>query len=177
MIDRDQLWEIAVRFSPLTLAVAVGALTLSTAGSGQDRARPIAPESLAWTERGAAALAADQTGAASDAFETAAALDPANVRAFNGLAATAMAEGLPGKAIRFYREALLLDGRDRSALAGIGEAFAAKGAVGLAESSLAQLTTVCGAACPEVQRVQAALDRGTVTASAIESKPVIEQAN
>lgn len=166
-----------MRFSPLTIAVAVGALALSSAGVGQDQVRQIAPESLAWTERGTVALAADHTDAAADAFETAAALDPANVAAFNGLAAAAVAEGLPGKAIRFYREALLLDGRDRSALAGIGEAFAAKGAVGLAESSLAQLKTVCGGACPEVQRVQAALDQGTVTASAIESTPVVEQAN
>ena len=176
MINRAQLWEIVVRFSPLTLAVAIAALTLSTAGMGQGT-RSIDPASLAWTDRGVTALAAGQPDVAADAFETAVAIDAANVRAFTGLGEAAAAQDLPGKAIRFYREALELDGRNRAALAGIGEAFAAKGATGLADNSLAQLRTVCGGACPEVDRVQAALDRGTVTAAALEPMPVVEQVN
>ena len=165
-----------MRFSPLALAAAVCALTVSTAGLGQST-RAIDPASLAWLNRGEIALAAGQTDAAVDAFETSAALESNNVRAFTGLADAAVAEQLPGKAIRFYREALSLNGRDRAALAGIGAAFAAKGATALAESTLAQLKAVCGGACPEAVRVQAAVDRGTVTASALAPAAEIEQAN
>lgn len=177
MIDRDKLWEIVMRFSPLTLAIGVAAVTLSAPGAGQISS-PIAPDSLAWTQTGDAALAAGDPAGAARAFETAAAIDPANARAFNGLAASAMADELPGKAIRFYRESLALNGRDRAALAGIGEAFAAKGAASQADATLAQLRAVCGAgACPELATVQAALERGMVTAAALEPTAEIEQAN
>ncbi len=166
-----------MRLTPLTIALAVGAFSLSTAGTGQERARPIAPQSLAWTQTGDAALAGGQTAAATDAYETAAAIDPANGLAFVGLAAAARADGLPGKAIRFYREALMLDARDTAALAGIGMAFADKGAVDQARATLASLDQVCGTGCPGRADLVAALDKGTVTAAAVEAKPVVEHAN
>ena len=170
-----------MRFSPLTLAVAVAAFTVSTAGAGQGT-RATDPASLAWTQRGDAALTAGQAEEATDAYETAAALDPVNGRAFTGLAAASLALELPGKAIRFYREALQLNGRDRTALAGIGEAFAVKGANTQAEATLTQLREVCGGgACPELAQVQAALDRGTVSTAditaAVEPVAADEQAN
>lgn len=161
--------------TPLTVAVAITALSLSSAGLSRDRA--VDPASATWTERGNASLAAGQTEAATDAYETAAALDPANTAAFNGLAAAAMAQDLPGKAIRFYREALLVDGSDRVALAGIGVAFATKGATSQAEASLARLDAVCGTDCPGRTELMAALERGTVTAAAVEADPVVQQAN
>ena len=166
-----------MRATPLTIALAVGAASLSSAGVGQDRERPIAPASLEWTLTGDAALAGGQPTAATDAYETAAALDPSNDRAFVGLAEAARSEGLPGKAIRFYREALMLDGRDVAALTGIGLAFAEKGAVDQARAALASLKEVCGANCPGEAEIAAALDRSTVTAAAVEAEPVLEQAN
>ena len=166
-----------MRVTPLTIALAVGALSLSSSGMGQERARTITPQSLEWTQTGDAALAGGQAAAATDAYETAAALDPANGRAFVGMGAAARAEGLPGKAIRSYREALMLDARDTAALTGIGVAFAEKGAVDQARAALASLDEVCGTDCPGRPELVAALEKGTVTAAAVEAKPVVEQAN
>ena len=165
-----------MRLTPFTIALGVSALSLSTVGSTQDRA--VTADSLAWTQRGDTALANGQAGEATDAYETAAAIDPDNAHAFNGLAAAAMTLQLPGKAIRYYREALSLNDTDRVALAGIGLAFAAKGAVSQAEASLARLEAVCGGGgCPGRAELVAALEKGTVTAAALETEPVIEQAN
>jgi len=165
-----------VRLTPLTIAFGVSALSLSSVGSTQGRA--ITADSLVWTQRGDAALAGGQASDATDAYETAAAIDPDNARAFNGLAAAAMALELPGKAIRFYREALLLDDANRDALAGIGLAFATKGATSQAEASLARLEAVCGGGdCPGRAELVAELEKGAVTAAALATKPVVEQAN
>lgn len=165
-----------MRLTPLTIAVGVSALSLSSVGSTQGRS--ISPDSLAWTQRGDAALAGGEEGDATDAYETAAAIDPDNALAFNGLAAAAMEIELPGKAIRFYREALLLDDVNRDALAGIGLAFATKGATSQAEASLARLEAVCGSGdCPGRAELMAALEKGTVTAAALAAEPVVEQAN
>ena len=162
--------------TPLTIAAGVVALSLSSEGATQERV--IAPDSLLWSQRGDAALAAGQSGDATDAYETAVAIDPDNVRAFNGLAAAAMAAELPGKAILFYREALSLDGSDRDALAGIGLAFASKGATSQAEASLARLEAVCGSKeCRGRAELVAALEKGTVTAAALKTEPVVEQSN
>ena len=166
-----------MRFTPLTIALAVGALTVSSASLGQERARSVSPASVEWTRIGNAALARQEPEAATDAYETAIAISPGNVTAFNGLAAAAMAQELPGKAIRFYREALLLDDRDRQALSGIGVAFASKGALEQARASLVRLEAVCGTACPERAELVAALERDTVQAAAVEAKPVVEQTN
>lgn len=166
-----------MRFTPLTIALAVGALTVSSASLGQERARPVAPDSIEWTRIGDVSLSRQDPEAATDAYETAVAISPANVRAFNGLGAAAMAQGLPGKAIRFYREALLLDDKDAEGLSGIGVAFVAKGAVEQARASLARLDEVCGTDCPERTQLVAALERDTVQAAAVEARPVIEQSN
>lgn len=166
-----------MRFTPLTIALAVGALTVSSASLGQEAARAVAPASIEWTRIGDAALSRQEAEAATDAYETAIAISPANVRAFTGLAAAAVAQELPGKAIRFYREALLLDDRDRQALSGIGVAFADKGAIEQARASLARLEAVCGADCPERTQLVAALERDTVQAAAVEPRPVVEQTN
>lgn len=166
-----------MRFTPLTIAVSIGALTVSSASLGQERARAVAPESIEWTQIGDMALSRQNADEATDAYETAIAISPGNVRAYNGLAAAAMAQELPGKAIRFYREALLLDDRDTQGLSGIGVAFAAKGAVEQARASLARLEAVCGNDCPERTQLVAALERNTVQAAAVESRPLVEQAN
>lgn len=165
-----------MRLTPLTIAVGVSALCLSTIGSTRERA--VAPDSVAWTQRGDAALAIGQADAAADAYETAAAISPTNARAFVGLATAAMALDLPGKAIRFYREALAQDDASRDALAGIGLAFATKGATSQAEASLARLDAVCGGGeCPGRTELVAALEKGTVTAAALTAEPVVEQTN
>ena len=85
--------------------------------------------SLALLQQGRAAQAAGNLEGANDALESALAVDPRNREAFVLLAEIARVRNLPGKAIRLYREALLLEPNDLAALRGQGEAMVAKGAV------------------------------------------------
>ena len=88
----------------------------------------LAPLSLAMMKSGETLLAAGQTQAATDKFEAALAADPRNRRAFLGMARAAEAEGLPGKAIRFYREALEIDPNDLTTLELQGLSLVERGA-------------------------------------------------
>ncbi len=107
--------------------------------------------------KGEALLAEKKYSAAADRFETALAVDPRNVKAYLGLAAVARAEGLPGKAARFYREALSVDPSSVAALEGQGLAFIERGARARAEANLERLRQICQAPCPAADRLQAAL--------------------
>ncbi|PTS80970.1 hypothetical protein DBR17_10250, partial [Sphingomonas sp. HMWF008] len=76
-------------------------------------------------------------------------------------AEVAQTRGLPGKAIRLYREALSLDPNDVAALRGQGEALVAKGAVQRAKDNLGRIKTVCAKrACPEVAALSATIAKG-----------------
>ena len=61
-----------------------------------------------------------------DMLETALAIDPRNRAAFIALGHTAAAQNLPGKAVRFYRDALTLDPNDTVALGGAGRSHGAE---------------------------------------------------
>ena len=93
------------------------------------------------------------------------------------LANVAEKQGLSGKAIRLYREALLLEPNDVVALAGQGGAMAAKGALTKARENLARVKQLCIANCPEESRLAAAIERGAaapvMSAQAVQPKPVI----
>jgi Tfp pilus assembly protein PilF len=67
------------------------------------------PVSLQMAASGQAALAAGKPQDAIDSFEAALASDPRNVAAFSGIARAYEALGLPGKAVKYYREALALN--------------------------------------------------------------------
>lgn len=117
----------------------------------------LAPLSVSLVEKGQALLANRQFDAAIDRFETALAVDPRNIHAYIGLAEAASGQGLPGKSVRFYREALGIDPNNREALAGQGVALIQRGARPRAEANLERLKTLCGSPCPEAARLQTAL--------------------
>lgn len=129
----------------------------------------LAPLSVALVEKGRTLLASKQYDAATDRFETALAVDPRNIDAYLGLAEAAAAQGLPGKSVRFYREALGIDPNNREALAGQGVAFLQRGARPRAEANLDRLKTLCGAPCPEATRLQTALSAPAPKDSALAS--------
>src|SRR3546814_7463644 len=87
-------------------------------------------------------------------FRSALAADPRNRSAIIALAHVARAQGLPGKAIGLYREALILEPKDIVALTGQGAALADKGAFELAREKLAEAERVCGAKCPQVAALE-----------------------
>ena len=147
-----------MRYTPvalaLSLAFAVSASTGLAAGSAPS------PQALALATEGRAALEAGDTQGAIDLFEAALVVDPAYSAVYVDLGNAARAEGLQGKAIHYYREALEHDPENLAAISGEGEALAEKGSLENARQNLAQLQTLCGADCTETLDLAAAIDRG-----------------
>jgi tetratricopeptide (TPR) repeat protein len=175
-MPQSRILELIMRLSPPVLAMGLALLTVSSVSVGQKRDADIAPQSAALTTEGKALIAAGKFDAATDALESALAVDPKNRGAFIALAQAAQKQGLPGKAIRYYREALLLEPNDVVALAGQGEAMAAKGALAKARENLARVEKLCVSSCSEQLRLAAAIDTAAkqpvMSAAAVTPKPV-----
>jgi Tfp pilus assembly protein PilF len=120
----------------------------------------LAPLSLQMLKAGEAALAQGKTQQATDSFEAALAADPRNRRAYTGLARAAEADGLPGKAVRFYREALEIDPNDIATLELQGLALVERGATARAQANLDRVRKLCTGPCPQADRLAAAIARG-----------------
>lgn len=140
------------------LLLATSAIAATGPASGDDVLKPV---SVRMTEQGKAALAKGDANAAIDAFEAALASDPKNVAAFNGIAQAYEKLGLPGKAVKFYREALVLNPSDIAALEGQGKALVARGATARAQVNLARIKAVCKTDCAAADRLQLAINTAT----------------
>ena len=149
-----------MRLTPIALSIALALATMGSAGHGQKPDDQINPHSVALVQEGQALTASAQYDAAIDIFESALVVDPRNRAAFIGLARVAQAQKLPGKAIRFYAEALKLEPNDVTALAGQGEALVQRGAVERAKQNLAKVQTACKGACPQASTLAAAIAKG-----------------
>ena len=149
-----------MRLVPVVLAAALGVTALATASHGQKPDTQVDARSIALLDQARTARAAGSFEQANDLLETALAVDPKNRRAFLDLAEIAKAQGLPGKAIRLYREALELEPNDVAALAGQGDALVQKGAVTKAQENLAKVKRLCTASCPEEARLAALIAKG-----------------
>jgi Tfp pilus assembly protein PilF len=152
--------EPFMRFTSVATAAALALVSISTSLHGQRPDDQIDARSMALLQQGKAARAAGNIDGATDLFESAVAVDPRNRQAFIALAQVAEARQLPGKAIRLYREALLLEPNDVAALTGQGEALVRKGAVNRARDDLAKLKAACKSACPELAQLSAAIEKG-----------------
>ncbi|AJP74394.1 hypothetical protein TS85_09140 [Sphingomonas hengshuiensis] len=161
-----------MRFTAVSAAIALLALSMSTSLMAQRPDDQIDPKSLALLAQGRAAQAAGNIDGAEDALESALAVDPRNRAAFVVLAEISRGRGLPGKAIRLYHEALALDPNDLSALRGQGEAMVAKGAIVKAKENLTRLQTLCKTGCAEATALAASIAKGPpVTAAQAEPAP------
>lgn len=159
-------WETVMRYLAVTAAIGLTLLSVSTSLRGQRPDDQIDPRSLALLEKGKAARAAGNLTGANDLIETALAVDPRNRQAFVVLAEIARAQNLPGKAIRLYREVLVLEPNDVAALKGQGEAMVQKGAVEKAKENLAKINTLCAKTCPESTTLAAVIAKGPPVVSA-----------
>ncbi|MGB3710619.1 MAG: tetratricopeptide repeat protein [Erythrobacter sp.] len=156
-----------MRFAPPALALSLFlAVTASVASADEPEADPRAARLLV---QGEAALEAGNTQAAIDAFEAALVVDPAFTPTFLRLAEAARADGLQGKAIRYYREALTRDPDNYAAISGEGEALVERGALEKAQRNLARLESLCGSSCPETVALQATIADGPPQRLAVES--------
>lgn len=166
-----------MRLTPPAIALAAVLATVSSVSHSQRPASQIDARSVALTRAGMADAAAGRLETANDSLETALAVDPRNRQAYIVLADVAKRQGLPGKAIRLYREALSMEPNDVAALAGQGEALVSKGAVTKAKENLAKVKTLCVSSCPEQVSLAAAIERGgsgpALSAQAVTPHPTV----
>ena len=149
-----------MRFTSVAVAASLVVVSLSASLRAQRPDDQIDARSLSLLEQGKAARAAGNADTAIDLLESSVAVDPRNRQAFIAMAEIAESRGLPGKAIRLYREALLLEPNDVTALAGQGEAMVAKGAVARARENLARVKTLCKTNCPQATTLAATIAKG-----------------
>jgi Tfp pilus assembly protein PilF len=152
--------EPFMRFTSVAVALSLALVSISTSLHGQRPDDQIDPRSMALLQQGRAAQAAGNLDGATDLIESAVTVDPRNRQGFIALAQVADARGLPGKAIRLYREALLLDPNDVDALSGQGAALVERGAVERARQNLSRVRTLCKGSCPQATTLAAAIAKG-----------------
>jgi Tfp pilus assembly protein PilF len=163
------LKELLMRFAAPAAALSLClAMTASMSLAGSDAGPD--PRAAALIAQGQAMLAAGEPQAATDAFEAALAVDPGYTPIFIDLAEASRQQGLQGKAIRYYREALLRDPGNFAAISGEGSALVEKGALEKAKRNLAQLQSLCGDDCPETVALQGSIARGVPARLAVDSK-------
>ena len=149
-----------MRLTPIALSVAIALATMASSGQSQRPDDQIDARSVAMVRQGETLIGQARFNEATDQFETALAVDPRNRQAYIGLARAAQGQKLPGKAIKFYFEALKLEPNDVVALAGQGEAMVQRGAVARAQKNLDKIRTLCRNNCPQVATLAAAIAKG-----------------
>jgi Tfp pilus assembly protein PilF len=176
-----QVLETVMRFAAPAIALAMVLSTVSSVSVAKRTAdKQIDPVSKALTQQGVAELTANKLEAATDSLESALVVDPRNREAFVVLAKIALKQDLPGKAIRYYREALLIEPNDIGALAGQGEALAKRGAVTKAKENLARIQRLCVSTCAEQAQLASAITLAekappVVSAQAVTPKPTVTE--
>lgn len=161
-----------MRVTAISAAVALMVLSLSSSLMAQRPGDEINPRSLALLQQGRAAQAAGNLDGAQDLLESALVIDPRNRDAFIVLAEISRVRGLPGKAIRLYREALTLQANDLAALRGQGEAMVAKGAVEKAKENLTKIQAICKSQCNDANVLAAAIAKGPPATATAQTQAV-----
>ena len=166
-----------MRYTPAALALALVFAATASSGIGAPPV-PLDPRAAALVQTGRGALAAGNVEDAVADFEAALAIQPGHAAIYLNLAEAARKQGMQGKALHYYREALRLDPNNQYAIAGEGAALVEKGAVDKAKLNLAHLVQLCGnSTCAPARELSAAIARGpapaVVTAAQVEAKPVV----
>lgn len=149
-----------MRLTPIALTIAIALATVASAGQGQKPDDQIDPRSVALASQAQALTGQARFQEATDLYETALVVDPRNRQAYIGLAKAAQGLKLPGKAIKFYFEALKLEPNDVAALAGQGEALVQRGAVERAKQNLERIKKLCTTPCPQATQLAAVIAKG-----------------
>lgn len=156
-----------MRFAPVAAVLSLFLVTSASVTSAGDKVPN--PRASILIEQGQEALASGDTQGAINAFEAAFAVDPAYTPIFLQLAEAARQDGLQGKAIAYYREALNRDPDNYAAISGEGEALVERGAVDKAQRNLSRLESLCGATCPETMALQQRIVAGPPARLAVET--------
>ncbi len=169
-----------MRFAAPAIGLALIFATVSSVSVSRKPDAQINPRSIALVAQANSEIAASRFDSAIDALETALAVDPRNRQAYVTLAQVARKQQLPGKAVRFYREALLLDPNDVNALSGQGEAYVQKGALAKARENLTRIQKLCVTSCAQQVALAASIEKGApapvVAAQSVQPKPSVTTA-
>lgn len=166
-----------MRYTPAAVALSLlVAVTASTSFSAPPAVQLDARAAVLVTA-GRAALAAGQVDQAVDDYEAALAIQPGHATIVLSLAEAARRQGMPGKALHYYRQILDREPNNEYAISGEGAALVEKGAVEKARLNLARLETLCGKDCAPSKQLAAAIARGpaprVVTAEQVQAQPVV----
>lgn len=162
-----------MRYYPAALALTLLAAVSASASFGATQEQE--PRAATLIAEGRAQLAEGNAQGAIDAFEAALVVDAGLSEVFLDLARAARTEGLQGKAIHYYREALERDPRNFAAISGEGQAMVEKGAVEKARRNLAQLESLCGSSCEETRVLAGKIAKG-VNAPVLTAEAVTPEA-
>ena len=163
-----------MRYAPAAAALSLMVAVTASVGSAQET--QVDPRAGVLIAQAEAALEDGQPQRAVDALEAAFAIDPQYTPILLSLAEAARREGLQGKAIRYYREALTRDPGNYEAIAGEGAAMVEKGAVERARRNLAQLESLCGARCPQTEELAQAIAQGPKDKTVLTAEAVMPDA-
>ena len=164
-----------MRYYPAAIALSLLAALSASVGQASDYQAD--PRAAAMVSQGRSLMETGKVTEAIDTFEAALAIDPGYSAIYLDLAEAARLEGMQGKAIHYYRAALVREPDNLAAISGEGEALVEKGAVEKAKRNLAKLETMCGENCAETKRLAQALQNvpapNILTAEAVVPKPVV----
>lgn len=167
-----------MRYTPAALAMSL-ALALSSSVLYSAAPMALEPRAAALQSEGRAALASGNIDGAIDAFEAALTVQPGSVLLTLDLAEATRRQGLQGKALHYYRKALVADPQNLDAIAGEGTALVEKGAVEKARRNLTRLQGLCGKECSQTQQLSAAIAKGpaprVLTAEAVKPSPTVSE--
>ena len=106
-------------------------------------------------------------------------MQPSSVQVLLNLAEATRRQGMQGKALRYYRDALKSDPQNVAAISGEGAALVEKGAVEKARRNLTRLQGLCGSSCEATRQLAAAIAKGpaprVVSAEAVTPQPVVSE--
>ena len=167
-----------MRYTPATLALSLLAIVTASVTHSAPREK-LDAEAKALLKQGRIELREGRVNEAVDAFEAALVRQPGSVTVLLRLAEATRENGLQGKALHYYREALEADPRNLMAIAGEGAALAEKGAVEKARRNLARLEGICGNDCEATRQLASVIARGPakqiVTAEAVTPEPEVSE--
>ena len=167
-----------MRYMPAALALSALAFVTSSVSISAPP-QPLSPRATALMAQGRSDLAAGRVDQAIDSFEAALTVQPGNVTVMLSLADATRRQGMQGKALHYYREALAAEPQNLAAIAGEGAALVEKGAVEKARRNLTRLQGLCGSGCEASRQLSAAIAKGpsprVVTAEAAKPEPVVSE--
>ena len=133
-----------LKFTTLSLAVALGLATLSTSYAADTESSPAKAVASADYQRGKVAVEAKQWKVAADYFRRATLQDPKNADAWNMLGYTSRWAGKYPDAFDAYGRALALEPFHRGANSYLGVAYVRTNDLGKARAQLAKVESICG---------------------------------